>query len=242
MYIIQDMQVISNSSLYAIRILGMDLITFALVVIIFILLGIIAAFSIFNEHRRMKNLEFVKKGDKVLLEIVPMSGNKVLREVVESFQGEAKKIEHVTKGTFLVTKFAKSENLEAPEPYQLWPGCGVLDDYPYDAPEKQRIPIVKYYFNEGDPAPKMYRDPKEYDTDRVTRTTTAMARLHGETRFAEVMLGQFSGFFDKFFAALPHLQKIPLLIILNIVTIGLLIVSIYFSFSANSGIHSFMGK
>lgn len=241
-YIIQDMQVISDSGLYALRIMGMDFVTFVLVLIIFLLLALIAGYFIYTDSRRRKNIEFIRNGDRVLLEIVPMSGNKVIREVVESFQGEAKKIEHNTRGTFLVSRFVKSDKLEAAEPYQLWPGCGHLDDYPYDAPENQRVTIVKYYFNEGDPAPKLMRDPKEWDTERYVKTTTAFARLARETKFAEVMQGQFSGFFDKLFKALPNLEKISLIMILCFVIIGMLAINLYFGFTTNSGIHTIIGR
>lgn len=236
-YVMQDIAIIQDIPLFALRIMGMDIITFGLVLIIFILLVCIAGFFSIHQIKRQKNIEMVRTGNKVLIEIVPISGNSVIRQLVETEEGIAKKI----KGSnSVVSKFIKM-NDETIEPYQLWPGCGVLDMWPYDAPALQQVPVVKYYFNEGDPAPQMMRNPDEWNVERKTTITTAFSRQASEQEFAKNMQAQFGGFFEGFAKYAANLQKIGIIFILGIINILLVIANIYLTYMNGATISKFIG-
>lgn len=236
-YIMHDMTAMQDILLFSLRIMGMDIVTFGLVLIIIVLLGAIAAFYSINQYKRQKNAAMVMEGDKVLIEEIPIAGNSVKRYLVETQEGTAKKI---GTSNSVVTKFAKMKD-DIVEPYQLWPGCGVLDKWPYDAPPLQQVTVVKYYFNEGDPAPKMSRNLAEWDTDRITRTTTTFSRLSSEQEFAKNMQGQFNGFFEGFIKHAANLQKIGIILILGIVQILLLVAVIYFTYMNGVQVSKFIG-
>ena len=219
------------------KIMGMDLTTFVLVCIIILLLGIMAGRLWWDRHKRDKNIKDAK--DSVLLEIAPMQGGRVHRVLAKQFQGEAKEHTNEAKETFLISWFAKPEGSNI-EPYQLWPGFEYMDVWPLDAPESQQVPVMKWYFLEGDPAPKMPHDEEKYNVERVTRTTTAFSRLGRETAVASTMLGQFSGFFQDLIAALPMLKKINIVFILEIVILVGIAACLYFQFTGNQTLSAFI--
>ena len=219
--------------LNATKIFGMDVMTASLVLIIMALLGYIAGRLWWDRYKRNKNIEDAK--DSVELIIVPIEGGKIRRVLAKAFQGEAKEITNESKGTFLNTWFAKPEKGEV-EPYQLWAGFNYTDDWPQDAPESQRVPVMAWFFHEGDTAPKLPHDEERYNVDRVTKQSTAFSRYSRETSVAATMLGQFSGFFNDLIASLPLLKKINLVFIMQIVTCAGIAALVYFAFMNNGNV------
>jgi hypothetical protein len=103
-------------------------------------------------------------------------------------------------------------------------------------PEIERIPILKYYFTENDPFPLNPLDPDKWNVEMRTNVTSSFARLSREESVAKTLIGQFSGSFEGLMKALPSIQKIPLMFIFQIVTMGALVIVIYLIFSSNQSI------
>lgn len=225
---------VETKLLQVIKIMGMDVSTFLLVMLITLLIIGFGIYYWWQSYKRNKNIEEAK--GKVLCEITPISGGQVKRKLCEMVEGEAKEIIDKSRGTFMLKAFIKVPEGSEAVTYYAFPEHDYLDVYPYEAPPSQQIPIVKYYFTEGDPFPKLPHDPAKWDVERVTRTTTAFARLAREESVAQTMLGQFSGFFEGLIAALPNLKKIPMLVILQIIIlVGILAVG-YLEFSSGQTI------
>jgi hypothetical protein len=92
-----------------------------------------------------------------------------------------------------------------------------MDEYPYDVPENQRVPILKYYYHENEPFPLNPLDPDKWNVEMRTNVTSSFARLSREESVAKTLIGQFSGFFEGLMKALPALQKIPIMFIIQII-------------------------
>jgi len=210
------------------KIAGLDISTFTLLVLIIGIFAFLFFKYWWDARKRNKNIKLAKQC--VLLEICPNDGSPVKKELCKSYKGEAKQVSDQSRGTFLISLFAKPPEGTISEPYQLWPGYGHIDVWPLDAPASQQIPIQKFYFIENDPAPKIPQDASRYSEARIKEITTTFARLSREEAIAQTMLGQFSGFFDSLIAALPALKRIPLIFLLILGIIALLAVNLYFGF------------
>lgn len=222
---------------YAIKIMGLDPATFALVFILF------AAFvgwfvkMWWDDRKRSQNIEKAKNG--VLLEITPIGGGRVKRIVSPVYKGTAKEVRHKSGATFFVSEMAKINENDA-DGYYLIPGHGWTDDYPYDAPAKQRVTILKYYYHENDPFPQMPLEPEKWNKEMVTNVTSSFARLSREESVAKTLIGQFSGFFEGLMKALPALQKIPIMFIIQLCQCAALVAIFYWEFRNGQGIASLM--
>ena len=223
----------------ALKIMGLDPLTFILALIV--LLGVAGAgfYYWWQDHKRTQHIQKTK--DSVLLEILPIGGGKVKRILAPTYKGTAKHVTHKSGATFFVTEEAKINESDA-DGYYLIPGHGWVDEYPYDVPARQRVPILKYYFHENDPFPQMPLEPEKWNKEMVANVTASFARLSREESVAKTMLGQFSGFFENLIKALPALQRIPIMFILEFVIIALLAVDIFFGFQTKQGIDMIIGK
>lgn len=213
---------------FAIKIAGMDPSTFILVVVAVMGVFGIAFYYWWGDRKRTQNIQEAK--NKALLEITPIGGGKVKRILAPVLKGTAKEVTHKSGATFFVSETAKTKDDDA-EGYYLIPGHGWLDEWPYDAPPKQRITVLKYYFHENDPFPQMPLEPEKWNVEMRTNVTSSFARLSREESVAKTLIGQFSGFFEGLMKALPALQRIPLLFILSICQCAALAGIIYFIFT-----------
>jgi len=233
MYTLQPGLIPAEAVNFALKIMGMDLTTFILVCVIVLLLGIIAGRLWWDRHKRDQNIKNAK--DSVELIIVPIEGGKIKRVLAKAYQGEAKNATDEDKATFLQNWFAKPEKSNV-EPYQLWADFNYMDTWPPDAPESQQVPVMAWFFHEGDTAPKLPHDAERYNVERVTKQSTAFSRYSREVSVAATMLGQFSGFFNDLIASLPLLKKINWVFIMQIVTCAGIAALVYFAFTTNGNI------
>ena len=228
MFIAQSGAATDNGINYAIKIMGLDPIAFALLISL-IIIGIwwFIKYYYLPDKRRRRNIEKTK--ESVLLEIAPLGGGKLKRALFPVCEGTAKEVKNKSCNTFLVTNTVKLDDPDI-EGYYLIPGHGWMDEYPYDVPENERVPVLKYFFHEGDPFPQMPLNPKDWDVKLKTNVTASWATLSREQSIAKALLGQFSGFFEGLVKALPHLQKIPLMFILQVITLAGVAGMIFFVF------------
>lgn len=228
MFIFQPEAAVDAGTNYAIKVMGMDPVTFALLLSL-IIIGIwwFIKYYFLPDKRRRKNIEKTK--ESVLLEIAPLGGGKLKRDLFPVYEGTAKEVKNKSGNTFLITNVAKLDDPDI-EGYYLIPGHGWMDEYPYDVPENERVPVLKYFFHEGDPFPQMPLNPKDWDVKLKTNVTASWATLSREQSVAKALLGQFSGFFEGLIKALPHIQKIPLIFIFQIITMVALAVIGYLVF------------
>ncbi len=239
----QPFMVEINQPDFAIRILGMDILTFSLALIIVLMLAGIAFWYWRQDYKLKQNIQEAK--GCVLLEIVPIGGGKVRRVLSPVYKGTAKEVKNKSGATFFISQYAKVNENDA-EGYYLIPGHGHLDSYPYNAPERQQITVVKYYFHENDPFPQMPLEPDKWNPERKSEITSTFARISREESVAKAMLGQFGGFFEGLMKALPALQKIPIMFWIVIGIGALVVADIIFNFRNGQSIgdiHKFlMGK
>jgi|GEM_PF-4855063 len=234
MFISQPEAAVNAGISHAIKIMGLDPTTFILLIILLIVAVIwFIRYYYLPDRRRRKNIELIK--ESVLLEILPIGGGQVKRILSPVYKGIAKEVKDKSGATFFVSKIAKLDENDA-DGYYLIPGHGWMDKYPYDVPEIERIPILKYYFNENEPFPLNPLDPDKWNVEMRTNVTSSFARLSREESVAKTLIGQFSGFFEGLMKALPSIQKIPLMFIFQIVTMGALVIVIYLIFSSNQSI------
>jgi hypothetical protein len=228
MFIFQPEAAVDAGTKYAIKIMGMDPITFALLLSL-IIIGIwwFIRYYYLPDRRRRKNIKLTK--ESVLLEILPIGGGQVKRKLAPVYKGTAKEVKDKSGATFFVTETAKLAESDA-DGYYLIPGHGWMDLYPYDVDEIERVPILKYYFNENEPFPLNPLDPDKWNVKMRTDVTSSFARLSREESVAKTLIGQFSGFFEGLMKALPNIQKIPLLFIFQIITMVALAVIGYLVF------------
>jgi hypothetical protein len=143
----------------------------------------------------------------VLLEIAPISGGPVARHVCEFYKGEAKKVENRSRATFMATIFAKPPEGHAIDAYYLLPEHEYLEnDWPFDAPKSQKYPIIKYYFTENDPCPKIPHDPSKWDTERYDRITSSIAKLSKDEAGLQIIVSEMSGIWQNIQAFLDKLK------------------------------------
>lgn len=219
---------------YALRIMGMDLLTFTFLLAFLITASILFVKLYFiPDLRRKKYIQLTK--ESVLLEICPIGGGKVKRVLAPVYKGTAKEIRDKNGSTFFISEYAKMEGGDA-DGYYLIPGHGKMDEYPYDVPENQRVPILKYYYYENDPFPQMPDDPEKWNVEMRTNVTSSFARLSREESVAKTLIGQFSGFFEGLMKALPSLQKIPMIFILQIVILGITAMLVFFIYRSGQDI------
>lgn len=220
---------------YAIKIMGLDPATFILV---FLVVCAFVGWFIkiwWDDRKRTQNAAKYKSG--VLLEILPIGGGRVKRIVSPVFKGTAKEVRNKSGATFFVSEMAKFNENDA-DGYYLIPGHGWTDEYPYDVPVKQRVPILKYYFHENDPFPQMPLEPEKWNVEMRTNVTSSFARLSREESVAKTLIGQFSGFFEGLMKALPALQRIPIMFIIQLIMAGVMLVMVYFEFRNGQSISS----
>lgn len=224
----------------ALKIMGLDPLTFFLALIV--VLGVAGAgfYYWWQDHKRNKHIEEVKK-KPVLLEIAPIGGGKVKRMLSPVYKGTAKEVTNKSGATFFISEVAKVSEEDA-DGYYLIPGHGWLDEYPYDVPARQRVTVLKYYFHEDDPFPQMPLEPEKWNVELRTNITSSFSHYSREMSIAKTMLGQFSGFFEKLIKALPALERINIIFILMFVIIALLAVDIFFGFQAKQGVDMIIGK
>jgi hypothetical protein len=228
MFIFQPEAAVDAGTNYAIKIMGMDPITFGLLLSL-IIIGIwwFIKYYFLPDRRRRKNIKLTQ--ESVLLEILPIGGGKVKRKLAPVYKGTAKEVKDKSGATFFVTETAKLTESDS-DGYYLIPGHGWMDEYPYDVSEIERVPVLKYYYHENEPFPLNPLEPDKWNVEMRTNVTSSFARLSREESVAKTLIGQFSGFFEGLMKALPHIQKIPILFILQIITMGILAVIAYFVF------------
>jgi len=226
MFIIQPEAAFTAGINYALRIMGMDLLTFTFLIAFLVTATILfVKFYFIPDIRRKRNIKLTK--DSVLLEILPIGGGQVKRKLSPVYKGTAKEIKDKDGSMFFVSEYAKTDGGDS-DGYYLIPGHGWMDEYPYDVPEDQRVPILKYYYHENEPFPLNPLDPDKWNVEMRTNVTSSFARLSREESVAKTLIGQFSGFFEGLMKALPNLQKIPLMFIMQIATLGIMALLVYF--------------
>jgi hypothetical protein len=234
MMILQPEMAEIKTVLYAIKIMGLDPATFALIFI-----GVAGICGWFfkmwwDDRKRTQNIAKTKNG--VLLEILPTGGGKVRRILSPIYKGTAKEIKNKSGATFWITDSARIKEDDDAEGYYLIPGHGWMDEYPFDVPPKQRVPVLKYYFHENDPFPQMPLEPDKWNVEMRTNVTSSFARLSREESVAKTLIGQFSGFFEGLMKALPALQKLPLMFYIQLGMCAALAGILYFEFVSNQSI------
>jgi len=234
MFIFQPEAAVDAGISYAIKIMGLDPMTFTLLAILLVVAAIwFIRYYYLPDRRRRKNIKLTR--ESVLLEILPIGGGQVKRILSPVYKGTAKEVKDKSGTTFFVSETAKLNENDA-DGYYLIPGHGWMDTYPYDVPEIERVPILKYYYHENEPFPLNPLDPDKWNVEMRTNVTSSFARLSREESVAKTLIGQFSGFFEGLMKALPSIQKIPLIFIFQIVTMGALVIVIYLIFSSNQSI------
>jgi hypothetical protein len=228
MFIAQSGAATDNGINYAIKIMGLDPITFALLISL-IIIGIwwFIKYYYLPDKRRRRNIEKTK--ESVLLEILPIGGGQVKRVLAPVYKGTAKEVKNKSGATFFITETAKLNESDS-DGYYLIPGHGWMDTYPYDVNENERVPVLKYYYHENEPFPLNPLEPDKWNVQMRTNVTSSFARLSREESVAKTLIGQFSGFFEGLMKALPAIQKLPLMFILQIITLAGIAGMIFFVF------------
>lgn len=185
-----------------------------------------------NQNRLKKNK--IKVVGRCLCEFAPISGGQVVRELLEEYQGIIKRPEKMSRATqFLPTK--PPENTEFTE-YHTLPEHEYLDVWPENAPKQQQVIVRKFYFNENDPSPRMPHDAKRWDTDRYVKVSSAISKDARNEASLRVLTSEMSGIWGSIENLLGMLKKIPILVILVIVNIGVVAIVGIFIFMVNQNV------
>lgn len=217
----------------ATTIMGLPVATFAIILVITLIVLIALIYFWWNSYKLNKNKEATR--NRVICEIVMEGGGRVRRELCEQYKMEAKKVETQSRATFMASAYIKplSGSLDA---YYLLPEHDYLDVWPLNARPAQQVNLQKYYFVENDPCPKMPHDPSRWDSDRYIRVTSAIAKLAKDESNLQVLVSEMSGVWQNIADFVQKLKMIP--IIMYMIG-GLALINLFTAFmvfQSNNGI------
>jgi hypothetical protein len=220
--------------------LGLQPSAFILIVtIVLIVLYVIGKFW-WNDRQRKKNEKLAKNG--VLCEFCGEGWSETV--LCEVFKGQVKQQVKSTRATFGVQDFiaAPKDKIKHPANWDVdfyfWlPDHAFLVSWPDGKPSSQQIRIMKSHYYINDPMPKVTYRPQEWDADKYTRTTAILLKYAQDEKVAEVAVGELSGKFKMFETALKYVQRIPLMFILQLVTVFVILITAFMAWKgmSNSG-------
>lgn len=206
---------------------------FGIVIGISLVLGIIL-FLWYNQ--RQKRIHEEKAKGKLLCEFCSTEGAFAI--LCDVWKGMVRKVEHANRGTFTSDRWVK-----APKGVDQFTDIYlVLQDHSYPVrwpegkPWAQQITVMKTHYLVGDPIPKITYNPDKWSKEVYERTTTAIMKYAFDERTMQVItnaMGDVEGRIDKF---LDYLKRVPLILVIELVLALLIIIDIFFSYSASSGI------
>jgi hypothetical protein len=212
------------------------IITYILTAYIVLMVVAVAGFFIgktfWDQRRYKKNKEEVI--GKVLCEFAPTSGGQVSRELLEEYQGIIKRPESTSKASFFMP-IKKTEKTEFTE-YHAVPEHEYLDVYPANAPEKQQVIVRKFYFNENDPSPRMPHDASRWNDERYIKISSAISKDARNEASLRVLTSEMSGIWASIENFINYLKRLPTMMILSLVNIGITAIAILFLYFVNQNV------
>ena len=184
--------------------------------------------------RRKYRLNKIEVIGKVLCEFAPISGGQVTRELLEEYQGIIKRPENTSKATFFMPAKA-TEKTEFTE-YHALPEHEYLDVYPIDAARAQQVIVRKFYFNENDPSPRMPHDASRWTGERYIKVSSSISKDARNESSLRILTTEMSGVWTSIENAVVMLKKIPTVVLLTIVNIGITVLMGFFLFLINQNI------
>jgi len=219
--------------LNATTILGMPVVTFAVVLFIALIVFSALGFYWWNSYKLSSNRKSTQ--NRVVCVIMSEGGGRVRRELCEQYKMEAKKVETQSRATFMASSYIRPTHgsLDA---YYLLPEHDYLDVWPINAKPAQQVILQTYYFKENDPCPQMPHDPSQWNTERYVRITSAIAKLAKDESNLQVLVSEMSGVWQNI---ADFVQKLKLIPIVMYMIGGLALINLFTAFmvfQSNQGI------
>ena len=188
----------------------------------------------FWRNQRKREQHKLEAKDHVLGEFSDPSGAlPVQRVLCEVFKGEVKVVTSKNRAMFATNTYVKiPKNLEGSfiDTYYTLPEHDYKDEWPYQERPSRRIIVTKFYWQLGDPVPKIPHDSRKWDADRYIKITTAMITAAKSEANLQVLVGEFTKYWDQLTDMLKLLKLIKPVMVILVVMCLLLIVDIYFGF------------
>lgn len=221
-------------------VMGIPLLNFIIgIVVIVVLVGAIGGwiFKLMYDRKQREKNQLATVGH-VVGEFLPENGGTARFLLVETFKGEARKIEENNRVLF-TRLFAKppseieGQNIDS---YLLMPEHDWDIWWPIGKPKAQQVSMKMYKWIVNDPIPKIPHDAKKWDEDRYFIVSSSMYHNAKEESVTNIIVSKQSQNWKDIRDLVRYAKGLPFMKILQFVTIGgLLIVAFIGVQSMNKG-------